>query len=137
MTQKEESVPITRVPALFEHVSTFYLAMEQESKTDTVNETGQKALIYEGYLTHLFKEQHLSMPYYSKITQKLKAMGCIEALRRGGSSAKSKWILHYPPDLEKFLATGDKVGKPKRQTRLDTLEQQMRDLTRRMNNQGF
>lgn len=123
-----------RIPALFEHCLTVYAAMEEQGSLGPIRSMdNQEGLVYEGFLTHLITEEaHLSLPYYTKVTGKLKAMGCIQQLRRGGSSSPSRWLLHHQPTMELYDETDDAPGKKQRTDRLDTLEQQLRDINDRL-----
>lgn len=55
-------------------------------------------IVWEGFLTRFITEElHLSVPYYSSVTQALKRMGCIRQLRRGGGTSPSQWELITEP----------------------------------------
>jgi len=95
----------------------------------------ERIIVYEGFLTKLFAELGLSVPYYTTVMAALKVMGCAKQLRRGGSSTPSQWELRYEPNVEAFMrqVQGDKP--PRRSRRSDDiamLTQQVSDLTRRL-----
>lgn len=93
----EQSAP----PALFQHALKTYEAMLIKAKE--VSTTEGVLVVYEGKLTDLItKELYLSTPYYTSITRVLKAMGCIQQLKRGGGSAPSQWLMVKMPTLEDF-----------------------------------
>jgi hypothetical protein len=130
-------------PALFHHCVTVYNAMFKESKPvipmrtqgsldELEDEPGEAdaILVYEGHLTRLFQQLHLSVPYYTSVTQKLKSMGCIAQLRRGGGNAPSQWQMICEPDEETFRA----AIQVKRQTQGKDamLEQQIRAVNLRV-----
>lgn len=55
-------------------------------------------IVWEGFLTRFITEElHLSVPYYTSVTQALKRMGCVRQLRRGGGSSPSLWELLTEP----------------------------------------
>lgn len=82
--------------ALLEHCKLVYEAMDERSKQMT------EGKVYEDFLTHLFTELGLSVPYYTQVTRALKSMDCIRMLRRGGGRAPSKWMLIQEPTVELF-----------------------------------
>lgn len=86
-------------PALFRHCCTVYEAMND------LAEDGLHGRTYEGFLTHLFNDLDLSVPYYTMVMKKLKAMDCVRQLVRGGGSAPSQWLLLQEPTMELFNAT--------------------------------
>jgi len=116
---------LEKIPVLYEHcLNTYNLMAAQATMQD---EQGEDILIYEGFLTHLFREElHLSIPYYSTVTKKLKNMGCIQQVRRGGSTTPSRWVIIKPPTLEAFRTevAAKKAKTPK--------EQNISDLNRRV-----
>jgi hypothetical protein len=87
-------------PKLFEHCSVVYETMRKAAKGTTVE--GTYALVYEGYLTRLFADRQLAMPYYTAVMRRLKAMGCVRQLSRGGGSSPSRWELLNEPSFEDF-----------------------------------
>lgn len=91
----------TDLPADYEHCVTIFDAMAQvsvPSAAGTKLEGLEDYRVYEGYLTKLFREHNLSIPYYTKIMRLLQRMDCVRQVRRGGGSAKSKWLLVQPPN---------------------------------------
>lgn len=107
----------TAPPALFEHCCTVYDAMLSEAKQIPIQEPvvgsssdieerqelEQHIIVYEGFLTKLFSNLHISVPYYTTVRTALMNMGCIKQLRRGGSSSPSQWEMIYEPTLEAFM----------------------------------
>ena len=83
-------------PAMLKRSFEVYKTMEDHAKSD-----GER-LIYEGFLTLLFKELDYSNSYYSKVRQLLIQMGCIEQIVRGGSHTPSVYLLKHPPTQELF-----------------------------------
>jgi hypothetical protein len=120
--------------AMFDHCKRVYDRMLSESQDFN------GVILYEGHLTKLFTQMNFSVPYYSMVTRKLKDMGCIRMLRRGGGGSLSQWEMLTEPTPEAFKVTltaaqrgkgserGNKTGQE-----LDALKQQIRDLTSRMN----
>ena len=121
-------------PALFRHCVTVYDLMREHAQTDKLYPgKEEEGLVYEGFLTRLFRENGLSVPYYTLVMRALRRMGCVEQLRRGGSSTPSRWHLIEAPTIEAFLSTENRtVTRAQRKSRMDKLEQQVNDLNRRL-----
>src|SRR5258706_10934436 len=115
--------------ALFTHCEAVYNAMSEKSE---VNPDGR---VYEGFLTKLFDELELSVPYYSQVLTELKRMGCIEQVKRGGGTAMSIWYLLEPPTEDAFKSlpelTRNALGGFKIQRQFDS---RIKELERRVNN---
>jgi len=109
--------------ALFEHCVKVYNEMTEQARDE------EDGLIYEGFLTKLFQGLQLSTPYYTSVMGKLKQMGCVESLRRGGGSTPSRWRILAEPTEESFnsFQKTNKVPHGKHAV----LEQQFRDLSKR------
>lgn len=45
------------------------------------------------------------MPYYTKVVQTLKDMGCIGIMARGAVTQESVWVLFSAPNLETYQNT--------------------------------
>lgn len=121
------------LPALWNYLTRVYSAMEDEAEDQRLaDDSDEIGLVYEGHLTQLFQELGIPNPYYTSVTRALKAMQCIEQLRRGGGPSKSRWRLLAPPDEESFLAY-ESAGKTsvKHRGKLGQIEQRLRDLTTR------
>jgi hypothetical protein len=121
-------------PALFHHCVSVYEAMLDRAEVQLLD--GQtEAMVYEGFLTELITGAlSLSVPYYTKITQALKKMGCIRQLRRGGSTSKSQWQLVTDPTLEAFelISLENKHLPYLTEDDIAPLLQQIKDLNRRI-----
>ncbi len=108
---------------------------KQASKQDF--EGGHQAYVYEGFLTKLFKDELLSVPYYSHVTQALKGMDCVRQLRRGGGSSPSSWLMVQKPTRELFdNYTSNSRTSPSGQRpnpRVEALEQRINDLQQQLN----
>jgi hypothetical protein len=110
---------------LFTHSVNAYAALKRDA--DVVD----GKLIWTGFMTHVIRNDlNLSVPYYSQILKALKRMGCVEQLRRGGSSTPSQWLLVREPTEELFESSPMRVTT--RTTRLDAVEQQCHDLSERI-----
>lgn len=116
----EGTVKPNPVPVMFDHCLTVYSKMAEEA-TDG---------LYEGFSTKLVQSCGLPSPYYTAVMRRLKEMGCIEQIRRGGGNAVSVWKLLTPPTEALFEAIN--LSARRRPTRYDGIEQQVRDLNRRM-----
>lgn len=101
MTTPEEAPP-----KLFEHCNKVFSAMKAEAKPTQIE--GEHALVYEGFLTRLFNQLELATPYYTSVMQRLRKMGCVRQLARGGGNAPSKWLLLDDPSWEAFEGSEQK-----------------------------
>jgi len=114
-------------PALFEHVSTIYQAMDATAS----EEDGHR--IWTGFATHLFVEHGLSVPYYTQVMRMLTAMDCLRQLRRGGGTAPSRWLLNQVPTMALFDKACEIPGAYRGSKSAQT-DQMMRDLSNRITN---
>lgn len=97
---------------LFEHCSSIYQAMNAAAIDEADGEITEAATlegksletvrVYDGHLTKIFAELGLATPMYTSVLRALKAMGCIEQIRRGGGAQTSKWRLVKEPDLSEW-----------------------------------
>ncbi len=128
------------VPALFEQCLELYEAMAEEASMQPVHYgEPEEGLVYEGFLTHLVTDSdklNYSNPYYTKLTSRLKDMDCIRQLKRGGSTAMSRWLLMQSPTLEHFTNIAKKKNTRPSGWR-DSVDQQIRDLNERMSKAGL
>lgn len=131
--QEVEGAP----PALFEHCCRTYKEMLRQAKavvqpTYGDEQSAGQIIVYEGFFTQLVTNSlNLSVPYYTNIRQALLRMGCIKQLKRGGGTSPSQWELIYEPTLEAFYnARPSKIPK---QTKDDAVQQQILDLSNRVN----
>lgn len=107
-------------PALYFHCVTTYEAMLSEA-TSRVDDQDQEIIVWEGMFTALITSRlHMSVPYYTKISRALVAMGCIRQLRRGGGTAPSMWELITEPTEELFE---HKIPKRKKTVDRYTMQQ--------------
>jgi uncharacterized protein YceH (UPF0502 family) len=74
--------------------------MKREAHATTIE--GEHALVYEGFLTRLFNQLELATPYYTSVMQRLRKMGCVRQLSRGGGNAPSRWELIKDPAWDDF-----------------------------------
>ena len=125
----ESTTDEQQMPMLYDHCCTVYQTMLRYAKKDETT-----AIVYEGHLTKLFVALNLSVPYYTSVTRKLKDMGCIRQLRRGGGNAPSRWLLVTEPTEELWgtdiIAVREVAARKAQEA--DMLNQQMRDLGRRL-----
>ena len=126
------------VPALFEQCLILYEAMTDKATMAPIRpDSDEEGLVYEGFLTRLITDElHYSNPYYTKLTQRLKAMDCIRQIKRGGSTAMSRWLLVQRPTFEHFsVIASKKTTKPSGWR--DSVDQQIRDLNERLTKAGL
>jgi hypothetical protein len=122
------------VPAILTHAQRLYDEMLAESKPH--DEGGH---LYKGYMQETFKRTNLSSPYYSRITNLLKEMGCITQIQRGARGGKeSVWHLRQRPTEELMLEVdpaaingSNQLAELVRQNH-SILNQKIRDLGRRL-----
>lgn len=111
---------------LYTHSNNLYQVLKEQA------ELVEGKLVWTGFMTHIVRDKlHLSVPYYTQILNALKGMGCVEQLRRGGSSTPSIWLLLKEPTQEAF--DNPTVGASLRKsTRLEQLENQVMQLAGRL-----
>lgn len=129
MTELRDEAP----EALFSHCQSVYQAMLQNAHKETHEEGDMlvSVIVYRGMLTQLVTGTlHLSVPYYSWVTQSLKKMGCVRQIKRGGGTSPSEWELIKEPTLELFEATREK--KLRKPDRYGQLQGQFDALNRRV-----
>lgn len=126
MTTTTDDRPTSMV---FDHCVRVYAEMEEQSRVENTP-SDEVWLVYEGYLTKLFASLQLSVPYYTKVMDVLKAMGCLEQIRRGGGNATSRWRLVRAPEEDSFnsFVSMKRVGKG----RLAQCEQEIRSAHKRI-----
>lgn len=128
MTQEQETSSEGPPSALYEYTVQVYEELSNRAYVTNLGpEWGdEEGLVFEGYVTHLFKELNFSLPYFTKVMNELKRMECVVQLRRGGSTSMSKWLLIKPPTPENWRDA--KVLRGKRNT-----DQKINDLNNRVN----
>jgi hypothetical protein len=130
MVEQTEQKPTSIV---FDHCIRVWREMKTQAREEDLSDPmdvpreAVVLLVYEGHLTKLFANLGLSTPYYTAVMNHLKAMGCVEQLRRGGGNSPSRWALVRAPDEEAFLTIVNQ--RRFRKGKMAALEQQVRDLT--------
>lgn len=118
---------------IFDHCTNVYEEMEKQAREeDIIGPNGADTiLVYEGHLTKLVTGHlQLATPYYTQVMNHLKAMGCVDQLRRGGGNSPSRWALRRKPDEGTFKSV---ESMNRRSTgKVAVLEQQVRDLNKRV-----
>jgi hypothetical protein len=134
---EEMEVAAVKTTAKYIHCVEVYRTMKEQAQVQELypnSEDSVEGLVYEGFLTKLFESLSLAVPYYTTIIRELKRMGCVEQLRRGGSTTPSRWQLLKDPSPE--LAATDVPVKPitkaQKQARADVQDQQIRGLSKRI-----
>lgn len=115
-------------PRLYDHCVALYALMESNAKETSDGK------IYIGSLTNLFDTLGLSQSSHSRIVGRMKAMGCIAMLKRGGGKSRSVWGLYEAPTFEAFYrtdTTGDAVWAHKAENHEGTM-QRIKDLSNRL-----
>jgi hypothetical protein len=125
-------------PAMYEHCLRVYGTMETEAQYEDVPVEGDgeavSMKVWTGALTAVFRRLDLSTPYYTHVMQHLKRMGCVEQYKRGGGGTPSKWVLYGAPTPDLFeTAVGPTSGAGTPSTRLEAVEQQLRDQQKTIN----
>jgi hypothetical protein len=117
------------MPAKYRHCLDVYDVMESRC------EHTPEGVLFEGSLTNVItQELALGNAYYTQLVSKLKDMGCIEMLRRGGGPSPSVWLLKRRPTVEAYN-TADKQDRERGHiTKADKeiLKQRQVDLERRI-----
>lgn len=136
-SQTTDQVDDSPTSIVFSHCVSVYNEMEEQSRTEVISpsdhsdDENNHMLVYEGHLTKLFAQLSLSTPYYTTVMNHLKAMGSVEQLQRGGGNSPSRWRLLRRPDEEAFRSV---EGMNRSRTgKTAALEQQVRDLTKQVN----
>jgi hypothetical protein len=138
VTQGRKPAGDTSPDSLYLHCLTTYRAMLASATAKVVfdgaaGEAGEEKtiIVWEGMLTQFITgELHLSVPYYTKITQALKRMGCVQQLKRGGGTAPSIWELITEPTEELYK---NKLAPKKKGVGKDyQFQQQLDDMNRRI-----
>lgn len=109
---------------VYDHCVSVYNEMSEQAREEP------EGLVYEGHTTKLFAQLALATPYYTTVMDHLKAMGCVEQLRRGGGNSPSRWRLLRQPDEDAFRSI--EGMNRSRSGKTAALEQQVRDLSRRV-----
>ena len=75
-----------------------------------VNATAQVdgTLVYRGYTTYLLEQAGYSISNYTPIMRRMRSMGCIEQLVRGGRGVPSEWKVLRPPTRQAFARGGQR-----------------------------
>ena len=129
---------VQQLPTIFDYCVQAYQAMVEEASYESLGAAygDDEGLVYDGYTTKLIAGLGLPTPYYTKVFQELQRMDCARQLRRGGSTTTSRWLLLQEPTPELFTKMPDspsaKAGY-RRGSRLDNLEQRVKDLQEQIN----
>jgi hypothetical protein len=131
MTMRDTDISTDATPALFQHCQKVYAAMMLSS---VGSHDHDDMPVYTGKLTHLFTEVGLGQPYYTQVMAKLKDMGCVRQLVRGGGQSPSKWLMIGAPTMDSYgAAQGNTGGTQSPNSKAQrALEQQNRDLSQRV-----
>lgn len=116
--------------ALYNYCVEVYSEMEKVATSPEgylAREYPPETKIYSGALTKLFGELGIAMPHYTSVLRKLRAMGCMDQIQRGGGpGGQSKWILFYKPSKNLYSEAKDKPSSTA--SKKEILEQQLRDM---------
>jgi len=123
------------MPALWSYLLRVYNQMEEAAEVEEQEGLdGGSGLVYTGHLTTLFQDMQIPNPYYTSVTQALKAMGCIIQLRRGGGTGLSKWALLERPTEQLFHTKATRKTRAVQHVgKLNILEQRIKDQTVQIN----
>ena len=96
-------------PVKFSRCLEVYKIFEEEAQEEPVLEyENRMAKVWTGRTTQMFVDRKLAQPTYTPVLWKLRAMGCIQQLSRGGGGQPSRWLILYPPTQELFDETPDR-----------------------------
>jgi hypothetical protein len=114
-------------PMLYTHCCNLYQAMYEHANTSE-----REGVIYTGSLTTLVEAVGIASAHYTPVTRKLKSMGCMRQLERGGGGKPSMWLLIHAPTPESYRSTPFNSDGSGPKSANDQLAQMVRDLDRRM-----
>jgi len=91
---------------LYEQCTKVYDAMRKNSRIvpGEVDDT----IVYRGYTTYLLEEVGISISNYTPVMRRLRSMGCIEQLVRGGRGTPSEWRVIKAPTRAAFARGGQR-----------------------------
>lgn len=93
----------TEPSAIYQHCCRVYATMMGRATRVQADGGSTEMVVYEGALTQLFVDLELSVPYYTSVMSKLKAMACVRQLRRGGGTSPSQWELLQEPTADRWF----------------------------------
>jgi len=94
---------------LYEQCCKVYDAMWRNSQTRLVEDgNGSAIAIYRGYTTYLLEQAGYSISNYTPIMRRLRLMGCIKQIVRGGRGIPSEWQVIKPPSRSAFARGGQR-----------------------------
>jgi hypothetical protein len=93
---------------LYEQCVTVFNAMMTHSTRVPDKDPDKECLIYRGYTTYLLEQCEISISNYTPIMRRLRTMGCIEQLVRGGRGTPSEWKVIKPPTRAAFARGGQR-----------------------------
>jgi hypothetical protein len=106
--------------------------MDEKAKNHKLPSTNETVRVYEGFLTKLFKEANLSVPYYTTVMKELKVMDCVRQIRRGGGGSPSQWLLVQKPSMDLWQGARAKAAPTGRAKFETTTKQQLNDINNRL-----
>lgn len=116
-------------PKLYQHCVALY------DKLDSYAEDLSDGRVFVGVVSRIVMDElGLAQSYQSKIVNRLRGMGSISLMKRGGGSASSVWMLHKHPTLDDFFDS-DNTGerqKIREQEKHNALQQRVIDLANRI-----
>src|SRR6266540_1826870 len=100
----EEEEALIGMPKLFLRCRRLWTAMYEQAKllSDLEFGDGEPRLVYTGHITHLADEIGETRPYLGTITRRLRQMGSVQQLDRGGGRGVGRWLILTSPTVEAF-----------------------------------
>jgi hypothetical protein len=119
---------------LYEQCVTVFNAMTAHSARVLNEDPAKECVVYRGYTTYLLEQEGISISNYTPIMRRLRTMGCIEQLVRGGRGTPSEWKVIKPPNRAAFARGGQRwVAQNERisdlEERVAALESQVNDMS--------
>lgn len=114
---------------LYEQCCTVYNAMLRNSQPSA----DPDVRVYRGYTTYLLEQQGLSISIYTPVMRRLRSMGCVQQVVRGGRGTPSEWQVLKPPNRQAFarggqrwIAQGERIAEL--EERVSVLESSLEEL---------
>lgn len=117
-------------PKLFMRCLRIWNAMREQAHPYADPESfgdNEKRLIYVGHISTLADQVGEARNYIGQLTRRLRNMGCIAQLRRGGGKGIGQWVILEEPTIALFTASHEMVV-PDRSRWQQRMEQRIKDL---------
>lgn len=96
-------------PLLYDRCVTIYNALYEQSQV------AHEGRVFTGLVSNIFAEHKLSLGYYTPVMQRLRDMGCIEQIRRGGGGKPSVYMIYSAPTIGAYEDSKNRPSKASRE----------------------